>query len=84
MRKLRLPIFNFFSNKAFSSYVIFCVGKTPLTYCVVVFWKVAKFTKFTKLLKVCPFYKLHFEPYVDCILMFLILYCGRFFLPFYV
>ena len=29
--------FLIFSNKAFSSYAIFCVGKTPLTYCVVGF-----------------------------------------------
>ena len=50
-----------------------CVGKNPLTYCVMGFLQVAKFTKFTKLLEVCPLHKLHYTLYVDCFLMNVVL-----------
>ena len=45
--------FYFFSKKAFLSYAIFCCWKTPLTYSVVRFWQLAKFTKFAKLQNTC-------------------------------
>ena len=53
-----------FSKQYFLSYGYFSVRKTPLTYCVLGFWQLAKFTEFTKFLKTPFLEKWSFGPFI--------------------
>ena len=53
-----------FSQKSFLSYGSFSDLKNPLTYCVLGFWQLAKFTEFAKFLKTSFLEKWWFRPFI--------------------